>query len=118
MCVRTNAGYFGSSTPYCDVDFYINGGRTQPVCKKTIMKSFGLYKNIHSHEMAVNYFAACVKHKHCLKAFPAEYDFVAHDIKAFKNANGTCFMHEPDLKGDFLKGTYFVQTSECEPYCS
>lgn len=118
MCIRTNAGYFGSSTPYCDVDFYVNGGRSQPICKKSFMRSFDLYKNIHSHEVAVKYFAECIKNTSCFRAYPAEYDFVTHNVKALKHLNKTCHMHEPDLKGYHLKGIYYVQTSECEPYCN
>lgn len=52
--IHTNAGLFGKIERCGDVDFYVNGGRTQPQCKKAKNKP------LCSHLMANEYFAESI----------------------------------------------------------
>ncbi|XP_012146811.2 phospholipase A1-like [Megachile rotundata] len=90
-----------------DYDFYFNGGDKQPGCILPVC----------SHTRAVIYFTMSLLHSPCFIATPWKIGF--ENILSLTHCNlNICIYPGLDVSGQTIGGTYYVNTTSTEPYCT
>ncbi|GBN62986.1 hypothetical protein AVEN_25687-1 [Araneus ventricosus] len=103
-----------------DLDFYPNGGKSQPQCQKGSKSASFLTKRICNHSAAISYFLQSVNSSKC--------NFLASKCDSYSDfQKGLCSndsspmaeMGQPakPISGLPPKSEFFLRTSPSQPYC-
>lgn len=100
----------GSRTPFAHVDFYPNGGRTQPQCDGR------WWDLICNHYASIDFFRASIKFRH-LCTFSASRCSKIEDLD-----NDACVQGPNSAMGFFAnryqgRGIYHLKTMNIQPFC-
>ncbi|XP_022178948.1 pancreatic triacylglycerol lipase-like [Myzus persicae] len=116
--IHTNCGGLGQMLPIGTVDFYANGGITQPGCDRTSANKYNKYWYFCSHERAYKFYAESIYHGMGMSGFYATTSSTLNQLSLlgqFSSFSGTKV-----LVGEYLdrrtKGIYNFLTNDSPPY--
>ncbi|CAH1179096.1 unnamed protein product [Phaedon cochleariae] len=109
--IHTHAKILSLSEPVGHIDFYPNGGRTQPGCPDMediwqIVESL-----ICSHGRAISLFAESIKNKRAFKSYKCET--IEDAIYGICSEETDVYMGQSET---YRKGIFYVQTKDKSPY--
>ncbi|NP_001155771.1 lipase-like [Acyrthosiphon pisum] len=116
--IHTNCGVLGQMMPIGTVDFYANGGITQPGCDRTSANKYNKYWYFCSHERAYKFYAESIYHGMGMSGFYATTSSTLNQLSLLGQFSS--FSGAKVLVGEYLdpgtEGIYNFLTNDSPPY--
>lgn len=116
--IHTNCGVLGQMMPIGTVDFYANGGITQPGCDRTSANKYNKYWYFCSHERAYKFYAESIYHGMGMSGFYATTSSTLNQLSLLGQFSS--LTRAKVLVGEYLdpgtEGIYNFLTNDSPPY--